>query len=682
MNFWHRRSVEYPRGRRPTSRAPYTTRIWAILIVAALVFGVLGARLFQLQVVQGPQMQQAATRINTRTVDAAATRGRILSSDGTPLVTNGSTWVLTIDPTVLADSKDGGRAIFTRVRQLVGGDVDQMIARTKACGSKGAPPSPVCFAGSPVEPIPVLSDVDPGLSMTLLERPEDFPGIAVQQVQVRRFPAPSAVNAAQVIGYLGRTNDQDLQRDSSLNASDFIGRSGLELSYDSVLRGTAGRTVLAVDARGLPVRTVSTVQSVPGRDVVTNLDVRVQRAAESAIADTIGKLRRDKRPVTGAAAVVLDASSGAVVAMASNPTYDPLVWSGGISSADYARLSAPTAHDPLLNRVIGQVQPPASTFKAVTMPGAVAAGVDPNGRYECSSSVLVGSRVFRNYESAAHGRIDLPTAMQVSCDTVFYRWAYSRWLAEGGIKASAATDNPFVQTAREFRFGQRTGVDLPGEATGIVPSRAWKLERWKQSKNSMCRRASGGYPEVKDKAQAEYFRQLAQENCSYGYQWQAGDAVNFAIGQGDVLATPLQVAVAYAAVANGGTLWKPRVVARTQAADGSDARTERPAQAGTVRFPTRSREVLVDGLRRAVSEPTGTAFAAFRGFPDSYPIHGKTGTAEVYGKDATAWFASYGPKLPSGKQYVVVVMFEQGGIAGSVAAPAARKIWDVLRTRG
>lgn len=677
-----RDDITYPRGRgRAARRSPYVARIWALFGVALLILGVLVGRLFQLQVVDGPQMRAAAQQINTRMVTTPAPRGRILAADGTPLVTNTSTAMLTVDPTVLADSKDHGKALFTRIQALVGGDPAEMMQRTLPCGSRGAARPPVCFAGSPVEPIPILRSVDPGRAMTLLERPEQFRGISVVQVPVRQYPAPDNVNAAQVLGYLGSTAAADLARDKQLTASDLIGRAGLERSYDGALRGTPGSTVLAVDARGLPVRTVSTTDPVAGRDVVTNLDVRVQRAAEDALSSTVGRLRAAKSPVTGAAAVVLDASSGGVVAMASNPSYDPAVWTGGISSADYAALSAPAAHDPLLNRAIGQVQPPASTFKAVTLPGAITAGVDPKGTYECSSSVQVGSRTFKNFESVAFGPISMTTALEVSCDTVFYRWAYQRWQAEGGTSANATTDSPFVDSARSFRLGRTTGVDLPGEAAGVIPSREWKVQRWNDTKATSCRRAKTGYPEVKDKTQATYFTQLAQENCAYGYQWQAGDAVNFAIGQGDVLVTPLQMATAYGAIANGGTLWQPHVVASTRAADGSSPSAVPPHADGTVALSPTARTVLAQGLSQVVSGNRGTASGAFRGFPlADYPLSGKTGTGEVYGKDATSWFVSYGPKLKNGKQYVVAVMIEQGGTGATAAAPTARAIWDVLRT--
>lgn len=679
-SWWRRQDVRYPRGYRPQRRSPYGARLGAVLLVALLIFGALLGRLVQLQVVDGDDMQQQAQRINSRDVSAPAPRGRILAADGTPLVTNGSISVLTLDPTVLADSDDGGVALLNRVSSLVGGDPQEMKRRTMPCGSKGAPPSPVCFAGSAVEPIPILRGVDMRKALTLLERPEDFPGIGVQQVPVREFPAPRGVNAAQTIGYLGSTGAEDLERNSALTANDVIGRSGLEYQYDDVLRGEPGITRLAVDARGLPVRTVSSSEPTPGRDLLTSIDLRVQAAAEKALDKQVSALRAKKSPVTGAAAVVLDASDGSVVAMASNPTYDPAVWNGGIRPADYARLTDPKAKQPMLNRVVGQLQPPASTFKAISLPGALASGIDPKGSYQCSSSVTIGGRTFTNFESVAFGTIDLPKVLEVSCDTVFYRWAHAEWRSEGGSSAPTSTANPFVDAARTFGLGRRTGVDLPGESAGRIPDRAWKKEYWEQTRTQTCRRAKSGYPDVKDKTQRAYFTQLAKENCAHGYQWLPGDAVNFSIGQGDVLTTPLQIANAYAAIANGGTLWAPRVVSATRAADGSGVRKIAPKKEGELALSADARRILTQGLRDVVTGPQGTGRAAFAGFPDDYPISGKTGTAEVYGKDATAWFASYGPKLRDGRQYVVAVMIEQGGTGATAAAPVARSIWDTLYT--
>ncbi|WP_265444628.1 penicillin-binding protein 2 [Flexivirga meconopsidis] len=674
------------RGRRrrsrwtPPRRSPYIARIWALVLVAVLVIGTLVGRLGQLQVSDGPQMRAAAERINTRSVPIPAVRGRILDATGKPLVANGSTEVLTIDPTAIADTDDGGKALIERVAKVVGGDPAQMLGRTKPCGTKGAPKTPLCNTADAVQPIPILLDVSPVKALALLERPEDFPGLAVESVPVRRYPAPDGTNAAQVLGYLGPVNQADLKADPALTAQDRIGRAGLELQYDAQLRGTDGRSVLAVDARGLPAREVERVAPSAGADVRTHLDAAVQSRAETALAQGIAQLRKKKLPATGAAAVVLDASSGAVVAAASNPSYDPSVWSGGISSTDYAALTAKSANQPLLNRVVGQLQPPASTFKGITLPAAIAAGVDPKGSYECSSAYRVGGRVFTNFESAAYGSISMTKALEVSCDTVFYRWAYQQWQQAGGLKAPTDSPDPFASMARQFGIGERTGVDLPGEQAGLLPDRQWKVANWQATRADLCQRAKTGYPEVKDKKQADYLQQVAKENCTDGYLYQPGDAVNFAIGQGSTQVTPLRMAVVYAAIANGGTLWTPQVAAAIDPAGGRPEPIA-PKVAGRVTVPAAAQQIERDGLRDVITQPQGTAYPAFQGFPGSYPISGKTGTAEVFGKQATAWFVSYGPKLPSGKQYVVAVMIEQGGTGAEGAAPVARNIWDLLRTK-
>ncbi|NNG39482.1 penicillin-binding protein 2 [Flexivirga sp. ID2601S] len=656
-------------------------RIWALVLVAVLVVGTLVGRLGQLQVSDGPQMRAAAERINTRSVPIPAVRGRILDASGKPLVANGSTEVLTIDPATLAAAADGGRALIARVAKVVGGDPVQMFGRTKPCGTKGAPKPPLCNTADAVRPVPILLDVSPVKALPLLERPEDFPGLAVESVPVRRYPGPDGANAAQLLGYLGPVNQADLEADPALTADDRVGRAGLELQYEAQLRGTDGRSVLAVDARGLPTREVERTAPVAGADVRTNLDAAVQQRAESALAQGVSRLRATKKvAATGGAAVVLDASSGAVVAAASNPSYDPSVWSGGISTADYAALTAQTAHQPLLNRAVGDLQPPASTFKGVTLPAAIASGVDPKGSYECSSAYRVGGRVFTNFESSAYGPISMTKALEVSCDTVFYRWAYGQWQQAGGLKAPADSADPFAAMARQFGIGERTGVDLPGEQAGLLPDRQWKVANWQATRADLCRRAKTGYPEVKDSKQADYLKQVAAENCAAGYLYQPGDAVNFAIGQGSTQVTPLRMAVVYAAIANGGTLWTPQVAAAVEPASGR-ARPIAPKIAGPVTMPAAAQQIERDGLRNVVAQPQGTAYAAFRGFPGSYPISGKTGTAEVFGKQATAWFVSYGPKLPSGKQYVVAVMIEQGGTGAEGAAPVARQIWDLLRGR-
>ena len=237
------------------------------------------------------------------------------------------------------------------------------------------------------------------------------------------------------------------------------------------------------------------------------------------------------------------------------------------------------------------------------MPAAVNAGAKLTGTYDCSPNVSIGGRLFNNFESRGYGLIDLHRALVVSCDTVFYRLAYAAWLAQGGLAAPVTAPDPFVAMAKAFGLGRRTGIDMPGEAAGRVPDRAWKEEYWLATRDATCKRARTGYPDVArtDRARAAYLLRLATENCSAGYQYRAGDAVNFSIGQGDTAVTLLQMAGVYAAIANGGTLWQPQVAAAFRAPDGATT-TIAPKRVGTV--PLR-RDVLAY-VRAALGDVTQT----------------------------------------------------------------------------
>lgn len=650
-------------------------RLIGVLAVAVLVCCGLIVRLGQVQLGEPTSASARLGQGPERTITVAAPRGQIQLADGTPLVANALTPVLAISPTVLADAQDGGTALLTRIARALGVPVEPLVGRTKVCGRADAPAVPRCFSGSPVAPVPIVDDPPMSKVLGLLEQPATYPGLTLQQVAHRVYPATSKVNAAQLLGYVGSVNAADLSGNRSLTAQDVMGRAGLEGSYDRRLRGTPGTITYAVDDRGLPVSVVAQTAPTPGEAIRTGLLPVVQQRAESAVASALASAK-----APAGAAVVLDASDGSVVAMTSQPTYDPAVWVGGISAADYARISS--GSNALANRAISEVQPPGSTFKAVTLPGAIDAGVDPSGRYACTSSVTIGNRAFTNFESESFGAISMTTALKVSCDTVFYRWAYQQWQKEGGLGAAAATPSPFAVSARSFGLGTRTGVDLPGEAAGLIPDRAWKVAQWQQTRAASCARAQRGYPEIADPARAAYLTAVARENCATGYQWQPGDAVNFVIGQGSVQATPLQLAVAYAAIANGGTRWQPHLARSVIDAAGRTTLVT-PVRTGTVDLAPAARATLAEGLCQVTGAPGGTAYPAFRGFDlASYRVCGKTGTAEVFGKKPTAWFISYGPRTASGHQYVVAVMLEQAGTGAQAAAPVARQLWDVLRTLG
>ena len=643
------------------------------------LFGLLLGRLGQVQVVQHTSYAAAAATLGTRTVVDPAVRGRILDAAGEPLVANTASLSVTVQRGTLLAEPDGGKALVTRVADALRLAPGPLWDKTFLCGTAGAPPVPRCFNGSPYQPVPIADGVAPQRALTLVEQPEAFPGIGVAAVAARTFPAPDGVNAAHLLGYVGAASSEDVAASQgAVTPTEDVGRAGLEAEYDALLRGTHGTTTVSVDPRGIVTGEVGATPSVPGRDVVTHLSAPVQAGAEKALATAVTTARKNGYAADSGAAVVLDVRTGGVVAAASYPTYDPAVWTGGISAAGLAALTDPKAATPLVSRVTQGTMPPASTFKVVSTQAVASSGVDLGGTYDCTASERIGDRVFHNYESRAFGPLSLERNLEVSCDTIWYRFAYRAWLDQGGLTARNDAGDPFVRAARAFGLGAATGIDLPDESAGRVPDRAWKTAVWQQTRDTVCTRARTGYPDVAttDPERAAYLKALAVENCASGYQYRAGDAANFAIGQGDVLVTPLQLADVYAAVANGGTLWTPQVAAATQKQDGTDRRAIAPTKRGTIALAAGVKPFLDTALTGVVARGTGAG--VFAGWPQAaYPIAGKTGSAEVFGKQATSWFASYGPV--TSPRYAVVVMVSQAGTGGGAAAPAVRAIWETLR---
>jgi len=306
---------------------------------------------------------------------------------------------------------------------------------------------------------------------------------------------------------------------------------------------------------------------------------------------------------------------------------------------------------------------PGSTFKPFTTAAALTHGYSTSDRLDCSSSYTVGNRVFKNYESASYGLLTFAQALQLSCDTFFYRVAYAEWLKHGGDSSDIHTVDPLVENAKRFGFGSRTGIDLPGEVAGRIADRSWKLSYWKANQDYYCK--------LGKQDGSDYIHVFAREFCTDGWRYTAGDAVNFAIGQGDTVLTPLQLAVAYAAISNGGTLWQPRVGKAILNADGSLVRRIPPEAANSVPIP---RHVLhyIDTALLGTGK-VGTMAWKMGGFPlDQVKVRFKTGTAEVYGKQTTSWVASYD------KQYVVVMQIAQGGTGSGTSGESVRRIWEAL----
>ncbi|MFD0687545.1 penicillin-binding protein 2 [Actinomadura fibrosa] len=654
-------------------------RLLVLYVLVGALLLVLVGRMWSLQVLEGSHYQQIAAENRTRDIVVPAIRGMILDDQGRALVRNRSALVVSVDRTSLSRQKDHGTGVLKRLAGVLGTSYDEIQKRIRLCGPGIKRP---CWPGSPYQPIPVDDRVDPKRALQIMERQEDFPGVTAQVQAVRDYPKPEGAGAAQALGYLQPITQVELDKRKGLKVTgysgvDLIGRDGLEAMYDADLRGEPGFRKVLVDSQGRVTGTAEERAPTTGGNLVTSIDAGVQGAAEKALQGAITSARSQGRKADAGAAVVMDVQTGRMVAMASYPTYDPGIWTGGISQDEYDGLLGKKKGEPLISRVTQGQFAPGSTFKISSVSAAVKDGYSLNGTYPCPGSYNVGSRAFTNFEGQGHGDMNLHTALVVSCDTIFYKFAYEEWLRDGGMKPRKNPADPMVGMARNFGFGRRTGIDLPSETTGRIPDRGWKKSYWNATRKADCKGAKEGYPQVAktDPARAAYLKSISAENCTEGYVWRAGDAANFSVGQGDILVTPLQLARAYAAVANGGKLVTPRLGVAVVRPDGSLVR--RIGQAPPTRLPVEQK--ILAYIRSGLADVTkkGTAAGAFQGFDfKRVDVAGKTGTAEVFGKDDTSWFASFGPvKKP---RYAVVAMVAQGGTGASAAAPAVRQIWEAM----
>ena len=654
-------------------------RLVVVQVLAFSLFATLFVRLYYLQVIGGESYQAQAADQSVRDIVVQPQRGLIVDSQGRPLVANRTSWVISVDRTVLGKLEERQRTeLVRRVAVAVETDPADVEASLLTCGDPGSVPE-VCWNGSPYQPVPVATDVSKDVALRVLEQPEDYPGVLAEQQSVRSYPRPFGINLAHVLGYLSPVTEDEYdlaaeRDDRSLNGASVVGRAGVEKQYDEWLRGLPGYRRVAVDSMGRVLGDDSIVESTPGDTLVTSIDAKVQSVVERQLAERIAFQRTQLDSVTGrkfaadsGAAVVLDAKTGRVIAMASQPTYDPDVWTGGISESQLARLYSEEAGTPLLSRVTQGQFAPGSTWKPFMTAGALTNGYAMDTSLPCSSGFQVGNRVFKNYESGAYGNIGFAKALEVSCNTFFYRIGYDFWQRYGSDPADIGARDPLVEEAKEFGFGSRTGIDLPGEAPGRIADRQWKQDYYESQKDYYCDLSSK--PQTDDTSDFVY--KFAREFCLEGNLYRAGDAVNFSIGQGDTIVTPLQLARAYGALSNGGILWEPTVAKAIVSPEGEVLRRIAPRRSGRVDVPQKYLD-YIDGALESVSR-VGTMAWKLGGFPiDEVTIRAKTGSAEVYGKQSTGWVASYS------EDYVVVMMISQGGTGSGSTGDGIRAIWEAL----
>lgn len=654
-----------------TGRTPRVQiRLIVIQILVLSLLGTLGGRLWYLQIRNGDEYAKEASGNHVQQVVSPAVRGSILDARGVPIADNETRLVVSASRTDLLKMKDDGDAVLAKLADVLGLKAADVRDKVRLCDAKTPQP---CWNGSPYQPIPITDEATPKQALQIRERAEDFPGITAEPQAVRRYAAPGKANTAQVLGYLSPVTDEEITKaentDSPYLRSDQVGRSGLERQYDKQLRGKAGVTRYEVDNLGRVIGQAESDEAQPGANVVTSIDSRVQRVAEYELNEAMKTARKEIDRNTGVnykadsgAVVVMETKTGRVVSMASNPSYDPNAWVGGISGKDYTRLTGKESNYPLLNRAIQGQSAPGSVFKVISTAAAIKASYSFNGPYQCGASYSIGGQVFKNFESKGYGPISLGRALEVSCDTVFYSLSHEQWKKDGGIKPKKNAKDWFYKTAHQFGLGKETGIDLPNEVTGRVPDRKWKSDYWKANKDAWCKYGKKG---------GSYAQQIAYENCLEGNRMRAGDSVNYSIGQGDTLVTPIQMATIYGAIANGGTLYDPTVGKAIISADGKSVQEIKPRSHGKLPMTKKTRDEI-DGALEGVAT-RGSAAWRFTGWPqDEIPMHAKTGTAEVYGKQTTSWFTTYT------EDYTVVMTISQGGTGSGASAPAVRKIYNAL----
>jgi penicillin-binding protein 2 len=646
-------------------------RLVVLYLVAAAIVVSLGGRLYYVQVMNTTTYKNLAQQNQTRDVIVPAVRGQILDDVGNRLVTNQTALVVSVDMMDLSQRPGGAAPVLHRLASLLGMPYKLLAEKTRQCTKYVSQP---CWAGSPYEPIPVDQNVSDQVALQVGEEQNEYPDVTAQSVAVVDYPEPDGANPAQVLGYLQPATQQEVASEhlpqTGFSADDLVGQAGLEEQYDSQLRGKPGTQVVYVNAAGEVTSTGSETPPTNGDDLITSLNSPLQADVQQVLANAVAKSQAAGNDVDQGAAIVMT-TTGRVVAMASYPDYDPNVWTGGISQQEFNDLFGPSDGEPIYNWVTQGQYAPGSTWKITSTAAAVADGFSLDSLYSCPASVSIDGHSYLNDGEPGLGDMTLAQALIYSCDTVFYDLGYDMYLSDDPSANNSTGPNAPAQKMQEMEvkwgFGEPTGVDLPAESLGSVPTRQWLYWLWKDNAytgEDWCKQG---------REDGTYVQQIEWQDCQNGWQWEPGQAAIAAIGQGYVTVTPLQLADAYAALANGGTLYSPRIGEAVISPTGQVVQRINPPVIRHLPVSSYTLAYIRNALQGVVTQ--GTAAGAFSGFPlNQVCVAGKTGTAQLLYHNATSVFASFAPC--NDPKYVVVVMVPDSGYGADVAAPAVRKIWD------
>jgi penicillin-binding protein 2 len=621
--------------RRPTLTPQLAFRVAILGGVALIAFAVIFFRLWYLQVLSGDKYVAEAQNNQLRKIKVQAPRGEIVDREGRVLVRNRVGLAVKITPDKFPEDESDRAELYRRLGRVLDMRPRRIERRVEQQ-----------FKELPFSKATVKQDVDRSIVMYIEERKENFRGVEVEPVFLREYPHGEI--GAHLFGYVGEVSEAQLgdPHYNGVEPGDRVGKAGIEAEYDRFLRGQNGATQVQIDALGNLKKQLSDIEPKQGKQLRLSLDLDVQRVGQTALASGTGK----------GAFAVLDVRNGEVLALGSQPSFDPNLFSRVVRESDYKRLTADENGAPLTNRAVSAGYPTGSTFKLITATAALEGGfITPDTVQVDNGSITVGGVTFKNAGDAVHGALALRQALTVSSDVFFYLL---------GQDMNNTGDGQTLQRwARRLGIGRQTGIDLPEEGPGFLPTEAWRDRE--NAKFNRC---------VKRRKLTD--AEIYQGKCGFiDRPWSVGDNINLAVGQGDLQANPLQLAVAYAAIANGGRVLRPRLGQRIENSLGQAEQNLQASTARRLKIDPANAAAIMEGLHGAASEPGGTSTPVFEGFP--IPIAGKTGTAEKGpGRADQSWYAALAP-YPHPK-YAVVVTDEAGGFGADTAAPMARLILSEL----
>jgi len=603
--------IRLPDDRTPPITPQLALRIALLGGVALALFAIIFFRLWYLEILSGDKYLAEAKENRVRVIKVQAPRGDVVDRNGTVLVDNRVGIAVQIEPQKLPPEGAPRASLYRRLGRVL--NMRPARVRSEIVQQRKA---------VPYSNVTIKTDASSAQYSYLFERQQKFPGVTVSRVYLRRYPHHNL--GAQLFGTVGEISpeDQRLSRFRGVKQGTIVGKGGIEATYDRYLRGREGATRVQVDANGRPKGELQKEEPQGGKQVKLSLDLDLQKAGQEALIEAGGGLP--------SAFVALDPRNGEVVGMGSHPTFDPNVFSKPVKPSLFRRLNSEEHGAPLFNRAIAGTYPTGSTFKLITATAGLQSGViTPGTVLDDPGSVTIGNIEFQNAGRVANGAVALRQAIQVSSDVYFYKV---------GAQLNGVRGEPLQSWARKLGIGRPTGIDLPGEFGGLLPTPKWRDALFRKKKTDR--------------------------------PWAIGDNVNLSVGQGDLQATPLQMAVAYATIANGGRVVRPHLGLEVEDAEGRLQQRIDPGATRRVKVSDANRQAILDGLRLAAGAPGGTSSDVFGGFPR--PVYGKTGTAERPGQEDQSWYVAYVPDKR--RPIVVAVTVEKGGFGAESAAPAARLI--------